>query len=143
MGPRGRLAGTVALTTAWVLGTAAAALVAVLLWDGAALCPDWESEGPTAAPGSPYAVVMCEPFEVPLRWSVLGVVLVSWLALLLLAVAWRRRGGRARLAASVLALVVVPPLLQLVQHELLPRDCLSGREEQGPCARDRERTSPR
>lgn len=143
MPPRGRTSGTLALVAAWLAGTLASATVAYVLWNQGETCLDFASEGPTAAPGSAYSAVMCGPFPVPLRWSVLWVLVASWLALLLLASAWRRRGGAARYVAALLGLLLVPPLLQLVQHVALPRDCLSGREDSGSCARDREDTFPR
>ena len=100
-------------------------------------CPQWEDEGPMAAPGSPYSAVMCGPgADPPFVWAVYaGVALAAALAGFVLL---RRRGSLVR-AAPWLALVLLgPTLLVGLLHLALPRDCPSGRTETGDCSRDRE-----
>ena len=100
-------------------------------------CPQWEDEGPMAAPGSPYSTVMCGPgTEPPFVWAVYaGLALAAGLAVFVLL----RRGQRLTRALPWLALLLVgPTLLVGLLHVVLPQDCLSGRTPTGDCARDRE-----
>ena len=99
-------------------------------------CPQWEDEGPMAAPGSPYSLVMCGPgVEPPWVWAWYAGIPVAaglvWLAV--------RRARRARAAAPWLVLALLAPSLLIgLLHLTLPRDCLSGRTASGDCSRDRE-----
>ncbi len=139
--------------------TALAGAVALLLGAFAAMallakftsyddpCPAYDDEGPMAAPGSPYSRVMCraavtfEPVpmeQVELPAALLVAVVVATLALALLV--WRRPRitSRRTLAAGIVGVLLVQPLLVVVLQYALPRDCLSGRTETGECSRDRE-----
>ncbi len=140
-------------------GTGLAAVLALLLGAGAAAallvkftwfddpCPEFEDEGSMAAPGSPYAQLMCravvtlEPVpmeQIELPGSLLIAVGLAAIAALLLV--WRRPRltVRGSLTAGIIGVLVVPPLLVVALQYSLPRDCLSGRASTGECSRDRE-----
>ncbi len=110
-------------------------------------CPGYDDEGSMAAPGSPYATVMCEPVatlelsrtdQVPVP----GVLLISSIVAVAAATlfVWRRPGvaSRRSLAAGLVGVLLVQPLVVVVLQLALPRDCLSGRTATGECGRDRE-----
>ncbi len=120
-----------------VPGCALAFVASLVLFMYDDSCPQWESEGPMAAPGSPYAGVMCGPgVGPPFVWavyagSVLAVAVAGFVLL-------RRRDSLSR-ALPWLALVLVgPSLLVGLLHLTLPQDCPSGRTQSGDCSRDRE-----
>lgn len=121
----------------FVAGSTLSFLADLLLFMVDDSCPQWEDEGPMAAPGSPYSLVMCGPgVEPPFVWAwyagVGGALAVGVLVL-------ARRGDRVLRALPWLALVLLgPALLVGLLHLTLPQDCLSGRTAAGDCARDRE-----
>lgn len=99
-------------------------------------CPQWEDEGPMAAPGSPYSLLMCGPSDPPFVWATYaGCLLALALAVVLLV-----RPPARRLAATGLALLVLvlPPATIGVLHLTLPRACVSGDLDRSDCLRDRE-----
>ncbi|HSE10262.1 MAG TPA: hypothetical protein VLB29_16495 [Nocardioidaceae bacterium] len=122
----------------FVAGSTLSFLADLLLFMVDDSCPQWEDEGPMAAPGSPYSLVMCGPgVEPPFVWAwyagVGGALAVGVLVL-------ARRGDRVLRALPGLALVLLgPALLVGLLHLTLPQDCLSGRTAAGDCARDREK----
>lgn len=110
-------------------------------------CPGYDDEGPTAAPGSPYVEIMCEPavtlelgpmsqIPVPAVLFITSAVAVTAATLLI----WRRPriAARRSLAAGMVGVLLVQPLVVVALQLALPRDCLSGRTEPGECSRDRE-----
>ncbi len=110
-------------------------------------CPDYDDEGPMAAPASPYARIMCatalavEPAPMS-RIEVQGVLLIGFgLAAVSAIVLVRRRPRmtRRRVAGGVVGVLVLQPLVVLALQYGLPRDCLSGRADYGECSRERER----
>ena len=125
---------------------AAAALVVAFTVVGDP-CPDFESEGPMAAPDSPYSRVMCDP-AVTLLGDTMSQVEVPAILLVaagvgalasVLVVALRPRVRRRRVLVAGVALVLLAPAACVVLAEVtLPRDCLSGRTQGGECGRDRE-----
>ena len=130
-----------------VLGgfAALALLVAFTVLDDP--CPSFEDEGPMAAPGSPYARIMCEPAVTaavtPMTQIPVPAVLLLSAGIALAAtplLVWRRPRIAARryLAAGLVGVLLVPPLLVVVLQHTLPRDCLSGPTATGECSRDRE-----
>ncbi len=128
---------TRALTVvALLLGCVAAFLADLQLFARDDTCPQWEDEGPMAAPGSPYSLLMCGPADPPLVWAWYAGVLLA----LALAVALLVRPPRRRLVGTglVVLLLVGPTALIGVLHVSLPRDCLSGDPDSSDCVRDRE-----
>lgn len=99
-------------------------------------CPQFEDEGPMAAPGSPYSLVMCGPGEPPFTW----VTYAGCLLALAVAVALLLRPPARRLAVtgSTLLVLVLPTAVVGVLHLTLPRACLSGDTTSSDCVRDRE-----
>lgn len=99
-------------------------------------CPQWEDEGPMAAPGSPYSRVMCGPGdEPPFVWAWYAGVALAVVAVVPLV----RRRMRPNLAKVLVVLVLIIPMSVIgLLHVSLPRDCLSGRTDSGDCGRDRE-----
>lgn len=65
----------VAVVTLLVGATAAFAADLVLFMNDDT-CPQWEDEGPMAAPGSPYSLLMCGPDDPPLVWA--AYVGIAW-----------------------------------------------------------------
>lgn len=100
-----------------------------------------------AAPDSPYGRVMCQSAvtlePVPMEQISIPVALLVSTAIALagaMVLVWRRPriATRRSVAAGVLAVLLVQPLLIVALHYVLPRDCLSGRTNAGECGRDRE-----
>ena len=133
-----RLAGSVALVACAIVGIVSAVLFDGWLWANDDSCPQWEDEGPMAAPGSPYAVVMCGPLDPPLVWAVLIAAAVGVVALVLGLARWRRGGGVLAWFATAGVVLAGPGVLVGLLHVSLPEDCLTGRTEAGACGRDRE-----
>ena len=137
---------TSAVVVVLVLGVLAAAalLVRFIVIDDP--CPDYEDEGPMAAPGSPYAQLMCraavtlEPVpmeQVALPGALLVAAVVASVAAVLLVWQRPRLTSRPILATGFVGVLVVAPLLVIALQYTLPRDCLSGRTDAGECSRDR------
>lgn len=110
-------------------------------------CPAFESEGPMAAPDSPYSQVMCDGAVVlepiPMEQISLPPALLVSTAVAVVGAAmvvWRRPRSRPRrfLAGGAIGVLVLQPLLIVTLQYALPRDCLSGPTAAGECSRDRE-----
>ncbi len=110
-------------------------------------CPGYDDEGAMAAPGSPYARVMCESVVTlePVPMSQIHVPAATILAAgaavvaaALLVRLRRRLATGARMAAALAGLFLLQPVLVLALQHTLPHDCLTGRQSAGECARDRE-----
>ena len=116
------------LVAGWLLGAVggAAASLGLFMVDGT--CPQWEDEGISAAPSSPYVRIMCSPTtqEPPF---VLVVPLVAVVALAALTW-WLGRLPRTwpRAATATLALALVPALLVGLLHVTLPKGPPTSRE---------------
>jgi heme exporter protein D len=95
-------------------------------------CPDDESEGPSAAPGSPYAALVCVGGDGSFPWVWVAVTAAAALVAVLAVVRDRRP------LLWSLVLLVGPAALLAVLQVTVPKDCLSGRTPTGDCARDRE-----
>lgn len=118
-----------------LVGATAALAADLVLFTHDDTCPQWEDEGPMAAPGSPYSLLMCGPDDPPLVWAVYaGIALAGALSLVLLV----RRPRRLVAVALVLGVLLGPAATVGVLHLTLPRDCLSGATDSGDCVRDRE-----
>ncbi len=111
-------------------------------------CPGYDDEGTMAAPASPYARAMCAPaFTLELgrmnQVPVPAVVIVSTALAVAAAtmLVWRRPrlASRRSLAAGLVGVLLVQPLVVVALQVALPRDCLGGRTAVGECGRDRER----
>ena len=100
-----------------------------------------------AAPGSPYTQVMCEPtmtlelssmtqVALPAAALIASVFAVTAATLLV----WRRPRITARgsVAAGLVGVLLIQPVVVVALQYMLPRDCLSGRTAAGECGRDRE-----
>lgn len=121
---------------ALAVGCAVALLGDLALYMFDDTCPQWEDEGPMAAPGSPYSRVMCGPGdEPPFVWACYAGVALAVVAVIPLV----RRRLRPSLARVLLVLALITPIsvIGLLQVSL-PRDCLTGRTDSGDCGRDRE-----
>lgn len=114
------------------VGVVLAGITWALLSFDAIACPDDESEGSSAAPGSPYAALVCTDDGGSFAWVWIA---VAALAVVLAVVAVAR--DRRPLVWAVVLLVGPAALLAVLQLTI-PKDCLSGRTETGDCARDRE-----
>ncbi|HET7689787.1 MAG TPA: hypothetical protein VFK41_05395 [Nocardioidaceae bacterium] len=118
------------------VGCAVAFLGDLALYTFDDTCPQWEDEGPMAAPGSPYSRVMCGPGdEPPFVWACYAGVVLAVAAVIPLV----RRRLRPGLARVLMVLVLIIPISVIgLLHVSLPRDCLTGRTDSGDCGRDRE-----
>lgn len=133
---RASAAGVAATSLALLVGCAAGVLYDLRLFSRDDTCPQWEDEGPMAAPGSPYSLLLCGPDDPPLVWATYaGCLLALAVAGLVLLRPPVRRWVGAGLALLVL---VLPTATVAVLHETLPRDCLSGDPDSADCVRDRE-----
>lgn len=108
------------------------------------LCPDFDDEGPMAAPNSPYTILMCsvETFPAPII-LVFAAGLGLLAALVPVGLVRRRRAGSRRSSRRTIVVwlvgaLVIQPLVVLAAQYTLPRDCLSGRTPTGECSRERE-----
>lgn len=109
------------------------------------VCPDFDDEGPMAAPDSLYTNLMCpvETFPAPIVLMPAGSL---GLLAALVPVGLVRRGRRPgsspangrTIAIWLVGALVMQPLVVLVAQYTLPRDCLSGRTPTGECSRERE-----
>lgn len=123
------------VVVAIVLGCVAGFVADLQLFARDDTCPQWEDEGPMAAPGSPYSLLMCGPGDPPFVW----VTYAGWLLALALAVVLVvRPPSRAVGAGLAVLLLVLPTALVGAMHVSLPRDCLAGDPDSSDCVRDRE-----
>ena len=125
-----------AALAALAVGCAVAFLGDLALYKFDDTCPQWEDEGPMAAPGSPYSRVMCGPGdEPPFVWAWYAGVGLAVVAVIPLV----RRRLRPSLARVLVVLALITPISVIgLLHVSLPRDCLTGRTDSGDCGRDRE-----
>ena len=154
--PEGDRRGAVAVTVAaaavaWIVGGVVAAALMMRFTVVQDPCPGYDDEGTMAAPGSPYARLMCdgkqlalapdEVLTVPAVLVLAGALgLLAAVVALALARRHHRPGSHRRrsVAGWLLAALVAPVVVVLLAQLALPRDCLSGRTTTGACSRDRE-----
>ena len=130
----GRVTRAIGLIGCALLGIVGAVVADVSLWANDDSCPQWEDEGPMAAPSSAYSAIMCGPQDPPVVWALLIAAVAGLVVLVLGITRWRRRRG----VLLGLAVVIVPSLVVGLLHLTLPKDCSSGRTETGACSRNRE-----